>query len=128
MTRAELESIREIQEDIDELNEKICRAREQASSTVTNLSASPGGTLVSDKVGNGAAKLAALHNERAKLKREWQRIKDWIMAIEPDEIRLMFRLHYLCGWSYARIGRYLGTDRHMVSFKIMRYIAVHCSR
>lgn len=128
MTRAELESIWQINEDIDELTEKIYRIRERASSTVTNLSASPGGTLVSDKVGNGASKLADLHNELAERKRARDKIAAWISEIEPPTIRVMFRFRYLCGWSYSQIGRTLNSDRHMVVYKITRYIDVHCSR
>lgn len=112
MTWDDLKSLRHIDEEIEEMRNRIMALRCQAESTTAPFNDMPKGSGVSDKVGRIAAEIADLLTiYEDDLLRQIETLKElqaYTKGISDSYIRRIISLHFVDGYSWQQVANRIG--------------------
>lgn len=131
MTKVELEQLRHLGDEINQINTKILELETIAEGTTSGgISDEPFSGNISDKVGNGASKLAdykaRLKNNKDKYWAEINRIMTWIEEIPSSEMRQIMSLKYINNFTFQQIAFAIGHhDEQIPRKKHNKYLGLY---
>lgn len=122
MTHQQLVDCMGIEREISKIEKDIMREEAKANATTVTLTNQPHTPGKSDKVGNGASKLADLRRELKLRQEERDRRNAYISSIPSSILRTAFKLRYVDGRSWIYIGRIVGYDESGIRRKVKKYL------
>lgn len=133
MTKQELNNLRHFPKEIAALSSHIVQLQTQAEGATRIISGMPGGKIENDYI---AKAIAISVDEQKKLRRlilkrqrEQARVMEFISQIDDAQLRTIFILRYLKGYTWVKISMEIGggNTEDAVKKMVERYLA-KCQR
>lgn len=125
MTNKKLKRLYYLNRDISRIQNRIDELEAAAESTTATITGLPGGTTVSDKVGNISVQLVAerMRLEAAKLDAivEYAELTDYIESINDPLMRQIMQYRHVNGLEWEQIAEMIGGGITGESCRVMHW-------